>query len=411
MNENQIQKAIIALSDMTVKAPTIDRNSRDYVRFGNNNLFPNELLKLAKESPLQSAILNNQFIYAMGAGFEEWTDDIFTPNLFYNWEELTRRCMRDYVYLQAFSVQLMLNEDGKTYSFFHQPVDQVRLGNYNSLNVIEDAYLNTNWQNASPNNIVKIKMFGSEIPVKGEKYLLYYKDYNLDELYYPTPYWYSAGNWILADILLSKYYCNTVGNGFTPSTAILYPNEPDNDKKEAIYDALINNFGGTENAGSIMLLFGENDVLPDIKALNASTNPDLYKDFSAEVLSKIISANRLPSPTLAGISSTSTLGGQNDEIIAAYSLYKLTVIYGLRSFVLTKINGLLKMNGYKPVLNIIDFDLKAEIEGNIEKNEDIAKETLDVDSGDETEQKKEEAEETIEEEKYDEIIDDESVVD
>lgn len=390
---NDALKAIISLADMSVQRPKIDRTSKSYVRFGGNNLFPNEVITLAKESPLQSAILNNQFIYSMGAGFEEWTGEIFTPNLTYNWEELTRRCMRDYIYLNSFSIQIVLNENGKTFSFYHQPIDQVRLGNYNEFNIIDTAYICTNWKSAGSKNIVEIPMWGSETPQKGQAYLMYFKDYDLDELYYPIPKWYSSANWILADILLSKYYVNTVGNGFTPSTVITYPNEMDNDKKAELYDMFKSCFSGVENASDIIILFGENGEKPEITPLNASNNADLYQDFSNEVLSKIISGNRLPSPTLAGISSPSNLGGASNELLTAYSQYKLTVIHDLRKFVLTHINGLLKLNGLQPVLNIIDFDLRAEIEGQIEKNEDITKETLDVESGDELDKAQEEAEE------------------
>lgn len=370
------------MADISIKQPKIDKSGHTYVKFGANNLFPLEILNLVKESPLQSSILNNQFIYAMGAGFEDWDDEIYTPNLSYNWEELTRRCMRDYIYMQAFAIQVALNQDNKTFSYWHQPIEQVRLGQYTENNVIESAYLNSNWINSSAKNIVKIKMWGSESPKMGEKYLMYFKEYNLNEQYYAIPLWFSAKDWIKADALLSKYYVNTVGNGFTPSTAILYPNEMDNEKKKELYDMLISNFSGVENAASIMVFFGENGILPDIKTLNASDNPDLYKDFSAEVLGKIISANRLPSPTLAGLSSPSNLGGASNELLTAYSLYKLTVIHSLRKFVLENINYLLKLNGHKSVLNIIDFDLRAEIEGNIEKNEEIAKETLDVEPND-----------------------------
>jgi len=389
---NDIIKTIVSLADMSVQRPKIDKAAKSYVKFGGTNQFPNELLTLAKESPLQSAILNNQFIYSMGAGFEEWTGEIFTPNLSYNWEELTRRCMRDYIYLQAFAVQIVLNENGKTYSFYHQPIDQVRLGNYNEFNIIDTAYICTSWKSATSKNIVEIPMWGSESIQKGKSYLMYFKDYDLDELYYPIPKWYSSANWILADILLSKYYVNTVGNGFTPSTVITYPNEMDNDKKAELYDMFKSCFSGVENASDIIILFGENGEKPEITPLNASNNADLYQDFSNEVLSKIISGNRLPSPTLAGISSPSNLGGASNELLTAYSQYKLTVIHDLRKFVLTHINGLLKLNGLLPVLNIIDFDLRAEIEGQIEKNEDISKETLDVESGDELDKAQEDAE-------------------
>jgi len=399
-NEKPI-KTLIQLADVSVKSPFIDRSSKTWVKFGGNNLFPNQLLELVKSSPIQSSILESLFTYSMGSGLDDWETEIYTPNLNYDWYELIKRAMKDYIYFGAFSIQATLNEDGKTYTYWHQPVDQVRLSNYDSTNTITTAYLNADWKTATPTNTIEIKMFGAESPKLGEKYLMYFKDYNPDQLYYAIPSYYSAGNWILCDSLLSKYYANTVSNGFTPSTAILYPNEMDNEKKEALYEMLQENFVGVENAANIMIFFGENGTLPDIKPLNASNNADLYKDFSIEVMNKIISANRLTSPTLVGLATPSGFSSKADEMIAAYTLYKLTVVYSIRKFVLDKINYLLKLNRFPAVLNLIDFDIKSEMEGKTRENEEKQKEGLDVEDEPTDEEKEDVADEVEEENKVD----------
>lgn len=395
MTNDKFLKQVIQLADMSIKRPSVDRTSKSWVNFGNNNLAPQEFIKLAKESNTQSRILTNLFIYSMGAGFEEWTQEVYTPNMKYDWMELTRRCMKDYIYFGAFAVQITLNQAGNKFLYKHTPVSQVRLGNYNDEGEIDTAYLSTNWKSASNSNVVKLPIFDSKPVQQGETYLYYFKDYDIEDTnyYYGVPSWYSSANWIYADILLSKYYLNTVGNGFTPSTAILYPNEPEDNKKEAIYNSLLSNFGGVENAGSIMVLFGENGNLPDIKSLSSSDNADLYKDFVEEVKNQIITGNGLTHPILAAVATSTGFSSQAELLIAAYSQYKLTIITAIRNFVLDKMNFLLQLNGYPSILNIVDFDLRKEIEGQVEENEDKAKDILDVESGDELDKAKEEAEE------------------
>lgn len=357
--------------DYSIGAPFIDKAARrDWVRFGWDNLYPQLCLDLASASPLQKAILENKLSYLYGAGLAKTEDNIYTPNLTEGWDSLIYKCMTDFTYLNAFSVQVIMNEGGNSFSFYHQPVDQVRLGQYNEYNVIEKSYICTNWAKANKtDNVVEIKMWGSETPRKGERYLMYFKRHQLGEYYYAIPQWMSAANYIAADAALSAYYNNYVRNNFSANLCIKYPTEPDEDKKAELYQNLMNSFGGSENAGNILLLFGENGVIPEISSIE-SVNADLYNSVVDTVKLAIVSANRLTSPILAGISTSSGFSSKSDEIIAATVQYRLTVINSDRQFIMDKMNDLLSMNGLPRVLTIQDYNLAKEFEGATADNTD-----------------------------------------
>jgi len=359
------------MRDFSFDSPIIDngRGYRDYVRYDVDNMFPQRLLEAVDESPMQSAILNNRINYIIGAGFSTVEDNIFTPNMQESWSDLFEKCVRDYVYLGAFAIQCILNESGNRFSFYHVPVDQVRLGKYTDKNIIEKAYLCSDWRKTNRDRIVEIKMWSSEQPKKGERYLMYFKPYKAGEYYYPTPYWFSAINYIMADGALSKYYNNYIRNNFSANLSLAYPTEPDEEKKREIYENLRASFGGSENAGNILLLFGENGVLPSIQSIE-SVNADLYNSVVDTVKLALVSANRLTSPILAGISTSSGFSSKSDEIIAATAQYRLTVINAERQFLLNKFNDLLQMNGLPRVLSIEDYNLAKEFEGSTEENTD-----------------------------------------
>lgn len=378
MNKLDNIKSNIFQRDFSIGQPFIDKATRkDWVRFGYDNLYPQLCLDLANSSPLQKAIMENKLSYMYGAGLAKVTDDIYTPNLSEGWDSLIYKVMTDYTYLNAFAIMVILNEGGKSFSFYHVPVDQVRLGQYNSQNVIEKAYLCSNWAKiyAKKENVVEIKMWGCETPKKGERYLMYFKKHQLGEYYYAVPQWMSAANWIMADAALSQYYNNYIHNNFSANLAIKYPTEPPEEKKAEIYKALQDSFGGSENAGNILLLFGENGVAPEINAIE-SVNADLYNSVVDTVKLAIVSANRLTSPILAGISTSSGFSSKSDEIIAATVQYRLTVINNDRQFVMDKMNDLLSMNGKSRVLTIQDYNLAEEFEGAIEENNDKANEGI-----------------------------------
>lgn len=363
----------ITFKDYSFYKPYIDKMTRSntWVKFDVDNQYPERVLDMVNSSPLQKSILESKKTYILGAGLEPTQENIYTPNMFETWQELIEKCTNDFVYLNAFAVQVILNESGNRFSFYHQPVSQVRLGNYNEKNFIEKAYLCTDWRKAQRNrNVVEIPMFGCETPQKGKAYLMYFKQEQVGEYYYAIPEYMSASNYILADAALSQYYNNYIHNNFSANLAIRFPVEPPEEKKQELYDNLVKSFGGAENAGNILCLFGEGGVVPEINSIE-SVNADLYNSVVDIIKLALVSANRLTSPILAGIATSSGFSSKSDEMIAAYTLYKLTVINGARQFILQGFNKLLEMNGHNRVLKFLDFDLRKEFEGQTEKNDII----------------------------------------
>ena len=377
----------ITFRDYSFDKPHIDNMTRKdtWVKFDFDNLYPERVLEIVNQSPLQKSILESKKTYILGAGLDKTEENIYTPNMFESWQDLIEKCANDFVYLNAMAVQVILNESGNRFSFYHQPVDQVRLGNYNEQNFIEKAYLCTDWRKAQKNkNVVEIPMFGSEQPKKGKAYLLYFRPEQVGQYYYAIPEYMSASNYIMADGALSQYYNNYIHNNFSANLAIRFPIEPSEEKKEELYENLRKSFGGAENAGSILLLFGENGVVPEINAIE-NVNADLYNSVMDIIKLALVSANRLTSPILAGIVTSTGFSSKSDEMIAAYTLYKLTVINTERQFILKCFNKLLEMNGHARCLKFIDFDVRKEFEGQSESNDMVEDEGNNVDENEEKE--------------------------
>ena len=373
----------LAQRDYSISQPRIDIKQRAawkrWVSFDTDNLYPNLIYALYSESPLQSSIINNQIKYVYGAGLKDYEASIFQPNIAERWEDFIKKIVVDFCIYGAFAVQVVVSEDGNRFLYYHMPVNQVRLGAYNDENQIEYAYLATDWSRINSSNVVEIKMFGVEQPKKGERYLLYFKPYDPNELFYAIPKWMSASNWIMADIALSRYYNNYIRNNFSANLAITYPCDLDEEKKAELYNMLVDSFGGEQNAGNILLLFGENGTNPVVNPVE-SVNADLYQNVCDTVLKYIVSANRLTSPMLAGLDTASGFSAKAEEIIAAYTLYKLTVIDELRNFIIDKVNYLLMLNGFPRVLMLEDYNFRAEFEGDTTVNDVKEEEMNDVDN-------------------------------
>lgn len=378
----------ITFRDYSFDKPYIDKMTRrdSWVKFDVDNIYPERVLDMVNSSPLQKSILESRKTYILGAGLEQTSENVYTPNMYESWIDLIEKCVSDYVYLNAFAVQVILNESGNRFSFYHQPVQQVRFANYNEKNFIEKAYLCTDWRKAQKNkNVVEIPMFGSETPKKGKAYLLYFKPDQVGEYYYGIPEYMSAANYIMADAALSQYYNNYIHNNFSANLALRFPTEPTEEKKEELYENLRKSFGGAENAGNILLLFGENGVVPEVNSIE-SVNADLYNSVVDIIKLALVSANRLTSPILAGIATSSGFSSKSDEMIAAYTLYKLTVINSERAFLLKGFNKMLEMNGHARVFKFLDFDIRKEFEGETASNDVVEDEGNNVDKQEEKEE-------------------------
>lgn len=378
----------ITFRDYSFDKPYIDKMTRkdSWVKFDYDNQYPERVLDMVNSSPLQKSILESRKTYILGAGLDKVDENIYTPNMYESWIDLVEKCVSDYVFLNAFAVQVILNESGNRFSFYHQPVQQVRFANYNENNFIEKAYLCTDWRKAQKNkNVVEIPMFGSETPKKGKAYLLYFKPDQVGEYYYGIPEYMSAANYIMADAALSQYYNNYIHNNFSANLALRFPTEPTEEKKEELYENLRKSFGGSENAGNILLLFGESGVVPEINSIE-SVNADLYNSVVDIIKLALVSANRLTSPILAGISTSSGFSSKSDEMIAAYTLYKLTVINRERAFILKGFNKMLEMNGHARVFKFLDFDIRKEFEGQTANNDVVEDDGNNVDKQEEKEE-------------------------
>jgi hypothetical protein len=111
----------ITFRDYSFDKPTIDKFTRpnQWVKFDYDNLYPERVMEIVNSSPLQKSILESKKTYIIGAGLDHTEENIYTPNMYESWDELIEKCANDFVYLNAFSVQVILNESGNRFSFFY----------------------------------------------------------------------------------------------------------------------------------------------------------------------------------------------------------------------------------------------------------------------------------------------------
>lgn len=358
----------LAAVDTSPAFPKMTVNkSGGFVSFGPKNDYPQYIVNLNSKSPVSTAIIESTVTYICGKGVRdsETNADKFVgvPNPTETWDDLIEKIARDYKTFGGFYLQVIKNKDSSTVSIYHQDFTTVRIGTISSVGDPETWILANDWPKANKSKMIK------DIPTwtsldemdAGQPYLFYYWDYAPSLMHYCLPDYYAASEYIKADGTLASFYNNSIDNGFTPSVVISMPSNPVEEKKAEFQKKMEKAFSGAKGANSIVVLWGENKaVKPEIVPFNAAANANVYNEVEQIVFQKIMSANRLSSPTLAGVSGSGNLSGNAAEIVDAYVLYNYTVVNKKRRKILDTLNIFTKINGTAK-LEIDELDVLPKI--------------------------------------------------
>lgn len=357
-SKNRNGVSVMKFDKQIANAPITKFNAQyGIINYGIDNLYPYKLIDLYNTSITHRSCIDYACNAIVGDGID-WEQmqikngDVPNPNYSMSWNEFIRALAFDYCLYSAFAFQVIKNKDGKTYSFFPQPIETVRVEEMDEEGVINNAYLCKDWSATGKFPPVKIPMFGfqddREIP-KGVPHLFYHKRYNPVNAYYGLPIYSSALNAIQAEAKFQTYDLKSVTNGFTPVGAITLPQVETDEERNAIIRNITQMFTGEENANTLVITFRNNieDKPIEYTPFQQSTNNvNLYADSNERTINRIMAAHRVNSKALIGYPSDdvgfSDSGAYMEE---AYRLYNINVANGNRREILDVINTMFKANG------------------------------------------------------------------
>ena len=344
--------------DKQIENSAIVRPNAQYgiMNWGIDNLYPYKLIDLYNTSVTHKACCDFMTNAVLGEGID-WESmqvkngDIPNPNYSMGWNEFIRALAFDFSLYSAFAFQVIRNKDGKTYSFFPQPMETVRVEEADEDGVINNAYICKDWSATGKYPPIKIPMFGfqseREIP-KGVPYLFYHRQINPVNFYYGLPIYSSAINAAQAERSYQIYDLKAITNGFTPAGCLTLPSVETDEERQAILKNVTNLFSGEQNSNAIMIAFRNNieDKPVEFTSFSApSGNVNLYDAANDRTINRIMAGWKIPSKALIGYPADNT--GFSDSgayMESAYALYNVNVANNARREILDVINQLFQMN-------------------------------------------------------------------
>ena len=324
-----------------------------WINYGDDNLYPDYLIGLYRNSAIHSALVNGISDMIYGEGLSA-TDKDQKPDQWIRLksflesfdEDEIKKCIRDLKVFNGFYLNMVWSVDRSTFTeIYHVPFQDVRCGEKDEEGKVETYFYSKDWANyrKKENAPIEVPAFDPENKMLYPTQLLCVKGYSVGDQYYPKPDYLGAVNYIELDKEIAIYHLNNIKNGLAPSFLINFNNGvPGIEKRQDIKNTIKKELSGSTNAGKFVLTFSDGkDRSPDMQPFPLSDADKQYQFLSTEVTQKIMIGHRVTSPMLFGIKDNTGLGNNADELRTAFELFEATVIQPFQLIVLKAMNKIL----------------------------------------------------------------------
>lgn len=296
---------------------------REWISFGEDNKFPNQLLYLYDKSSNHNAILNGKVTYIMGKGFQIEGTKLNEPINRHgeNFNKVMKKFCADVELFGGGYLEVIWNKSGGISDLCHMPFQCLRKSK------TDDGYYHKKDWAEKYNSKDEVFIPKFDINKKFGSQVFSYMEYRPGIKEYPLPGYFGALNDIETDVEISKYNLSVIKNGMFSSKMISFFNgEPTKEIKREIEKDFKKKFAGAENSGNFMLVFNTDPAkAPQVQDLSTTDLDKLFDQLNKTVQGEIFSAHLVTSPILFGITQPGALGNRN-EMQDAYEIFKNTYV-------------------------------------------------------------------------------------
>lgn len=322
------------------------------ITYGNNNLFPQYLDALYDNNSLHSGICNKKISYVYGNGLysetgsaplTEFIDKCNSKNDSLN--TVYRRLVEDYIRYGGMAVEVVNNRLGEMQDIYYVDSSKLRLSGS------EDKILySRDWSQRIGK--VKYTQYDSYVPGQSgsASSIFWYKGNTRG--YYPKPQ-YNGGLMGIEQLTeLDKFSLSTIQNGFFPSLMITFNQSATEEQKEDTEQSMLEKWGGTTQAGKIILNFaGEGETAPVIAPI---AQPDVVSQFDQQrqnAIDSIFMGHQISSRQIFGIETPGKLGTSKD-FAEGTEIFTQDFVKPVQKELMEVLNQLLSVRFPKPDLAV-----------------------------------------------------------
>jgi hypothetical protein len=302
-----------------VRPPLMEDKSRDWVMNGRLNQYYDYIIDRNNGSPTNASINESYttLIYGKGLrtssgslGAESWgrLQTILRPR------EL-RKMVRDFQVFGEFSFEIIESKGGDLHSLTHVPKEMLIPAIANEKNEIEKYWFSRNWQKYTDIDYTPISFpaFGAQ---KGNS-MFVARPYTVGNEYFGSPDYSSGLVYAEIEEELSNMYISSIKNGLSAGYIINIPNGTNYtpEEKEEFERQVKKKLTSSSNASNFIISFNDQEVAIDVTSfpVNSSVHKQ-WDTLTEQAKTQLMTAHRVISPSLVGLSSASGFSSVADEM-------------------------------------------------------------------------------------------------
>lgn len=326
-------------------------NRSPWVYYGENNQMPSYLISRYNNCAIHKAIVTSKVEQIMGDGLVSLSNPMATVNLINGKEnvaDVMKKCALDLVLFGGYALNVIWSRDRQSIAeIYHLDFSRVRCGKLDENDEIKKYYYSPDWTNTRKYPPQEYDAFNQNDGEPSQIY--YYKQYVPSNSYYPQPDYSGGLAAIEIDVNIKEFHQNNLKNGMLPSLFISMNNGiPGEEEQKIITRALEEQYSSVNNAGRPIISFNESkELAPEITQISPSANDGYYAAIYNDIQQSILSAHRISTGELFGISTAGKLGSK-DEIATHIYYIRKTVIEPYQKQLLSVFDKLVSMKFQKP---------------------------------------------------------------
>ena len=317
------------------------KNSRvKWVKYGDNNDYPNFLVTLFNRSAKHNAICTSKQLYIKGQGFtfnqEAMEGDmaasmqayIDAPNPYESLTDIMDKTALDELLFGGFYLKGVNNKKGELAELYHIDYTKVRSNEDNTEFYFSDYWFNEDGSEKTNLKDDEFKTIPAYDPNKKQKeFIYYYKSYRPNIKTYTLPEYIGAVPAIITDAEIANFHRAEIQNGFKGSRMIIFKNGvPSDEEMKSVERRMKAKFSPTDAAGSMVIDFVDDpNRTPEVIPLNGDDFDKRYDALNRTIQEEIFVGHKVTSPMLFGVRVEGQLGGRN-EMVDSYNLFQNTYI-------------------------------------------------------------------------------------
>jgi hypothetical protein len=326
--------------------------NQPFISWGFDNQFVNELYLLNDASPIQNACIRSKVDNCVGMGYIK----DYMVNTKESINDISKKIFYEFITTGNVFLEVIWRQDRKEgiAGFYLIPSRYIRLHKPAEMGGDVTKYLYCkdwlNWRKAGLIEFCELDPLNFT-----DRQIVHIKNYQSGYDYYGVPDWLSVINDVRLNHEITVFNLSNIQNGLSPNLWVHFnvPAPDSQNEQNQILRSIEDRYMGAENAGRVIVSYGESEQKPDITQIQSSVEDGYFSSIFELVQKQIMSGHKIIDGSLIGLPNPGGFTSSAEQLETAYKLFMNTSIKPIQNFVNRELKQVLSLMYPNEEINLI----------------------------------------------------------